>query len=596
MPITNKDIDNYHSNPLMRHGYYKDSVDKYNDLHDHYKDKPNMALITERRPNESDGIKDYRKEIAVPITKEYLWKAILYFMVIRRSKDWSINYGEKNYTSFSSIAEGERPNIYLEKKIPGYQSITNWAFSNLIIQYALDANAVVLTIPRGKQPENEYKTPAPIIFNSPQVIDYRLNEYYVLEGKEVIFYKEREDFIPGKCYYVVDNSVIARFDQTTRTGDFIMNPEYTITNTLGYLPVHHLFGVVTESNGLNVLSDSRLSPMVPHLKEHTREYSDLQAAIIKDLHPKEWAIVTQECTHCKGQTKVSVEKKGKAVWITCPICNGSGNKMPGPYAVDEIKLKPGVTPIIPARGYVQQNVEVIKMQADRIKEHGYNALKSVNLQHIDEIAAGDSGVKRALDMDGGYNTVHSVAEDVVRVTDLVNKDIINWRYSIAVKNPEEREKLIPVIAVPEKYDMASVDKMLTDLSSLINAKADSSIVRAANIDLVNKMFSSDKDKAMLLALEINLDPLAGQSEDVISTGVTLGTIPKTDYILHQYKRELIAKAIGANEKFASLPYLEQMETLRTLAAEMDKDEEPEPKEKPEPVVPPVIPPVPANAN
>lgn len=582
MPITSADINEYHRNPNMRHGYYKESVQKYKDLHDHFVDKPNMDLITKARPNESPILKKYREEIAVPMTKEYLWKAALYFMVIRRSRDWNINYGDT--TGFSSIASGELPNIYLEKKIPAYQSITNWAFSNLLIQYDLDANGVVLTIPRGRQPENEYKTPAPTIFNSPQIIDYRLNEYYVLESAEVIFYKERDNFIQGKCYYVVDNDQIARYDQTTSTGDFILNPEYTITNTLGRLPVHHLFGVVLQSNGLNVLADSRLSPMAPHLQEHTREYNDLQLAIIKDLHPKEWAITSQDCDVCNGKTKIPAQSAtGKAVWIKCGACNGGGKKLPGPFSVDYITPVAGQTPITPPRGYVQQSTEIIKMQAERIKEHGYNSLKSINLQHIDEVYAGDSGIKKALDMDGSYNTVHSVAEDIVRIMDLVNKDIIDWRYSLAVKNPEEREKLVPIIAVPDKFDMASTDKMLQDLSSLINANADSSIIKAVNIDLANKLFSSDKDKAMQLSMEISLDPLAGLSDEIISTGETLGTISKEDATIHRYKRELIAKAIVEDKDFASKSYLEQMEVMRRLAKEknaaVDVEEEEEEEEE-----------------
>jgi hypothetical protein len=57
-----------------RHEDYDDAVEMYEDLEIHADGEYPGKLIDERRPAESDDIKNYRKKIFVPITKPVVTK------------------------------------------------------------------------------------------------------------------------------------------------------------------------------------------------------------------------------------------------------------------------------------------------------------------------------------------------------------------------------------------------------------------------------------------------------------------------------------------------------------------------------------------
>ena len=87
-------------------------------------------LIFERRPSESDKVKDYRKTIYVPMTKNPIRKVFSSLSKIRRSQDWNTQYDAGRVPSF--VAAEETLQDYCETGYPNFQSITNWAFSELL--------------------------------------------------------------------------------------------------------------------------------------------------------------------------------------------------------------------------------------------------------------------------------------------------------------------------------------------------------------------------------------------------------------------------------------------------------------------------------
>ena len=131
-----------------KHPNYKKTVNLTNELRVHYDGQMPEKIISERRPNEPEEVKKYRKDIYVPITKNPISKVITSLQKIRRSKDWSIDYGT---TVPASVRMGEGLEDYCEKNYPGFTSLTNWAFSELIGEYLLDANAFSAVILKTKQ-------------------------------------------------------------------------------------------------------------------------------------------------------------------------------------------------------------------------------------------------------------------------------------------------------------------------------------------------------------------------------------------------------------------------------------------------------------
>ena len=98
-----------------RHVYYHDAVELAEELAVHANGEFPDDLITERRPAESEEIKNYREKIFTPITKPVFTKVYNSLMKIRKSSDWMISFPSD---VSAMIAADETPEEYLMKKFP----------------------------------------------------------------------------------------------------------------------------------------------------------------------------------------------------------------------------------------------------------------------------------------------------------------------------------------------------------------------------------------------------------------------------------------------------------------------------------------------
>ena len=125
---------------------YTESVKLYNDLKVHADGIFPKALIETRRPSESEEILTYRKDNYEPITKLPIGKVINCFSKIRRSPDWMINFPNEKVSG--QITDEETLEKYCTEKLPGFTSVTNWAFDILLPQNLIDANALMALFSR----------------------------------------------------------------------------------------------------------------------------------------------------------------------------------------------------------------------------------------------------------------------------------------------------------------------------------------------------------------------------------------------------------------------------------------------------------------
>lgn len=149
--------------------------------------------IMSRRPSEPEEIKNYRRTIYVPKTKQAISKVIHSLEKIRRAQDWSIKYDPENVPS--SVSESETMEQYCEFRYPSFTSITNWAFSELLKRSLIDANGIVAVIienlPKSK---SEYCKPIARFFGCEQIVEYVEDEYVVLKSKDTTtFYSETKN-------------------------------------------------------------------------------------------------------------------------------------------------------------------------------------------------------------------------------------------------------------------------------------------------------------------------------------------------------------------------------------------------------------------
>lgn len=551
------------------HYYYKQCNDVAESLRIHADGKFPGALITERRPNESPEVFEYRKKIFVSKTKPYFTKIESTLQKIRRSSDWMISY---DANAFDRIVEEENLQTYCEKKYPVFGSVTNWAFSLLLRQYLVDANSVVLIHPLSTpELENEYVKPIATFFSSDEVLDYVEKDYAVLVNRIGCMYKRGNGWEKGESYYVVTTKKIQRYDQLNGRKDFGVTFEYE--HGLDDLPMFKVGGIVMDVYGHHVLYESRISGIVPEFNEAIREYSDLQASKVLHMFPERWEFSQNECNKCKGTGQTIAQLNGNACEVECTSCKGAGYIAAGPYS--KIMLRPtktlegqGQVPNPPA-GFVEKDVEIIKVQEQSIKDHLYYALASLNFEFLAESPMAQSGVAKAMDADGANNTVHSVAEDIVRIMDGVYAWIAKYRYS-AQYNEAEIEEMLPKIPVPEKYDIISGAALGEQIKTAKGNNANAVILNAMEVEYASKVFNNNSEIADRVNLVLELDPLANISEDDKMSRLSNKGITQETYVISSNINEFVQRALEANPDFMELDRVKQRDVIKGYAAEQIK--------------------------
>jgi hypothetical protein len=557
------------------HFFYKGSVKKCKEFEPHSEGCFPTELIECRRPNEPLEVKDYRKTIWVPKTKPTFSRIVNSLSKIRRSPDWLVKHPDQE---FSKIREGETLKDYSEKNFPYFQSVTNWIFSVCLKKYLTDPNGVVLVMPLNTDVEaTEFLQPYPIIFDCCDVAEFVDEDHAILNDQMGCYYsirvgnKTKQE--KGKSYYVVDTVSIIKYDQVDAKGNYteVMNYQHN----LGRLPCFKLGGVICESQSSNYMYESRIAGILPELDEALREYSDLQAAKVLHVYPERWEYTSQECTTCKG-----TGRRNNPAWqvgcdasiqaqIDCNTCSGRGYIASGPYA--KMLIKPAdmgkqQLPTPPA-GYVTKDIEIVKLMDDSVRQHIYDGLAAINFQQIASVPMNESGIAKAVDKDEQNNTVHSIAEDLVKIMDSIYHLNADYRY-MGLYSFEDIVGMLPAIAVPEKFDLFSIANLQEDIGKAKTNKVNPVISNAMEVDYAGKFFSSDPSVKDMVSLTIKLDPLPGLTEDdKMSRLSNKGILPEA-YIISSNINEFVQRALDEDKEFALKPLKEQKVIMIKYAAEV----------------------------
>lgn len=556
------------------HYYYEKTNKKCKAFEPHSEGCYPEHLIGCRRPNEPLEVKDYRKEIWVPKTYPSFCRIMSSLGKIRRSADWMIKYPELGV--FTLIKEGESLEDYCEKHFPNFGSVTNWVFSVTMKKYATDSNGAVLIMPLTPDvPETDFLQPYPLLFDCCDVVEFVPGEHAILNNPLGCTYTTPKGVIKtGKSYYYIDTIAITRYDQVDAKGTMLPNDPYE--HGLPILPCFILGGVVSETEGNKFLYESRIAGILPEFDEALREYSDLQAAKVLQVYPERWEFTQQECSTCKGTGK----RRNPAWTDGCSLplqlpCDNSGCNngyiASGPYAKLLIRptsnLEGGGSIPNPPAGYVEKDVEIVKLMDEGVRQHIYDGLAAINFQELAEVPMSQSGVAKSVDRDEQNNTIHAIAEDLVKIMDNVYKISAYYRYK-GLYTFEEIDKMLPQIPVPEKYDLLSITNMQTELNAAKTGKTNPVIVNAMEVDYASKRFNTDESVRDLVSLTLKLDPLPNISEDEKMARLSnKGILPET-YIVSSNINEFVQRALDEDPKFAGLALRDQKSKLLTYAQEI----------------------------
>lgn len=549
-----------------RHANYNLTIELAKRITVHANGEIPEKLIYKRRPSEPEEIKEYRKQIYVPITKNPIGKVITSLQKIRRSQDWSIQYDKEKLPSV--IAENESLEYYCENNYPGFTSVTNWVFSELLQRYLYDANSFVAVIAK-ELPVNssQYIQPVADVFGSEQVIDYVENEYVVLLSADKVKYtseKGYRTYFDGNIYYILTTTHIIRYRQVNRSGDLDIDLIYE--HGFDRLPAFKVGGVFNRRINNDTVYESRIASMVPSLDEASREYSDLQAEIVQHIHSEKYIYTNLECPHCKGLGLGKEKEK-------CPHCGGVGHiKSVSPYGEYLIKAQSigEVSIPTPPIGYIQKSTEIAKLQDERVSAHIYKALASINMEFLSNTPLNQSGVAKEVDKDELNNFVNSIAEDLVRIMDRVYFFICEYRYSVVVSDPDVRKTLLPTIYVPEKFDLLSSSYLMTEIQQARTSNVNPVLLKDMEIEYARKKYNADQDVANELESIYDVDPLYGYSQDEKVVMLNNNGVTERDYVLSCNVIQFVRRAIDENKEFFSLDLMHKKEVIMKYVDEIVK--------------------------
>ncbi len=229
-----------------------------------------------------------------------------------------------------------------------------------------------------------------------------------------------------------------------------------------------------------------------------------------------------------------------------------------PAAADQLQLP------TPPAGFVEKDVEIIKVQEQGVQDHIFNALASINFEFLAATPLNQSGTAKEVDKDELNNTVHSIAEDLVKVIDKVYWLIALYRYS-AQYTPDEIYEMLPMIAVPEKYDILSTKYFDEQITSAIKNKLNPAIINAMEVSYATKAFNNDLDIAEHVGLILRVDPLAGISEDDKNSRLMNNGISQLDYVVSSNINKFVDNAEGLDKEFADKEREEQLKVIYAMA-------------------------------
>lgn len=568
--FTSDEIDGYLKEKVFGY-YYKNAKDIAEEMATHADGKFPEKLLYTRRPNEPLEVMEYRKTIFTAKTKPTFTKILSSLQKIRRSADWSIKYSGE----FGKIAEEETLENYCEYNFPGFTSVTNWIFTVMLRKYLIDPNAVVFVSPGETNiPENEYTKPVAHVYDSCHVIDFEQDDFAVLVNPLGAVYYVRDKPNRGKRYWFATTKSIEVWDQVNTRGQF--ERTQLVDHNLDALPVFQLKGMLIEQVLNYNLYESRISGVIPELDEAVREYSDLQAAKVLHIYPERWEFTQNECTSCKGTGKRSNPLYtgpgcGCEAHTPCDKCV-NGYTVAGPYS--KIIVRPmgvleqggsGSIPNPPA-GYVEKDVEIVKIMEESIERHIYNALSAINFEFLSKTPLSESGVAKEVDKDELNNTVHSIAEDIVSAMDNIYWFIAKYRYGL-LYNDEKIAEMVPQVTVPEKYDILSSSHLQEELKGAKESKFNPVLLNAMEKEYASKKFNTDPEVSDMVQLVLNLDPLPNISEDDKMSRLSNQGITQETYVISSNIQEFVRRAIEENKGFAEMEVSKQKEIMVLYAQE-----------------------------
>jgi hypothetical protein len=524
-----------------------------------------VTLIDERRPSESDHIKEYRRKIYLPKTKQPCFKVLNSLKKIVKSPDWNINYTKAEKPA--KIREGEQLEDYCEKKLPFFGSVENWFYSYGLKELLTDPNGLICVLPikYNLEDKTEYRRPYPYFVSSEHVFDYVEEEYAIFRTNHSYEYKSDNGKNTFKEFVicVVTKDEVWEVKQINTKGDYELT--MVLSLTFGKMPAFRIGGIYKEIIDNSSVYESFVSAILPGLDAAARENSDLDAEVVQHIFTTMWYYASQGCITCVGTGSVMKAK----VQVVCGTCSGAGVMPKSPYK--DLIVKPGTldenTPKPPFAGHIEKNTEIVKIQDERIANHIYESLSAINMEFLAQTPLNESGKAKEVDRDDLNSFVYSIAyHGVENVINKIYYFINEERVMDIPLTEKEKSAMTPKIAIPERFEILS-ENYLREQITTSKDKINPIIGGEEEIEFVNKKFANNPGAKERIKTSIQLNPLPFMSSEQKDAAVLAGTILKEDAMVSNYIQFFVEKAVNEHDDFLEMEYEEKYNIVQGYAKE-----------------------------
>jgi len=540
----------------------KKADELYEALEIHIEGKYPFQLINERRPNESTEIKEYRYKIYQNVFKSTTTRILTSLGKAKKAEGLQINYP----VDTTSTPDAEKLQRYVTEDVPMIGNVVDWGFETMLKMMLMDANAICVVAPANlDKAQTEYLQPVPHIFDSDDV------QYVNHFAKLVVLKGEKEKYTStdgrkydAEVFWVINEQAVEKWVQINSAKDFQLRESWN--HNFGELPCFTLGGIAVDTDNGCILYESYIQGIVAWLNEAVREYSDLQAEVVQHIHSTFWAYSTQDCTKCRGTGQIG--RNGQFVQCDASGCN-SGKIDVSPFSNIMIKTSSlgaaaGQTIPVPPAGYITKNIDIVKLQWERIKEHIYNALASINMQFLDNVPLAQSGIAKSVDRDELDNFVHTVTSRLLRNVEHIIYLMALTRYSGTMSKEQIRE-LLPTFRIPMSFDLMNSSYLIDEIDKAKKANISPLIVSELEKQLAAKKFNDEPKVFRMVQAQYDLDPLLGLTTDEKLAMLTNDGISQIDYVVSCNLPRYITQAFEENEDFHTLPLLEKRDVLKQIA-------------------------------
>lgn len=532
-------------------------------------------------PSEPDFAREYKIENFRAITKPYYQKICSTVSKINRAPDFLITFPVEKQARINEEFSLEK---YLNK-FHEHHSFREWVFNYWVKQLLDEPNGVTVILPSEEQDELDLYVKVEVdCYPAESVIKYEKGEYCILREGE-------------NEWYYIDNTYVIEIEKTlehyndkgvTKTAD-----RYVIKKVekhlAGLLPVIYNGGVIKETvdqyGDTEKVFESFIAGIVPCFDQALLENADRNVSIPLHVYPEKETFAQNICTACNGEKTVResyITKAGKNSFrdVTCKTCEGIGYLTAGAFSTTVRKPQKTNELQIPFPGtvYITKDLEPVKMLNEDVQRLLTEGLKAVNLEFLSEMPANESGVSKVIDWESANDFLYTVANWVVMRMNWMIKVINRERYAFALyqdkgtyKDYLEMDKYLPMVQVPERYDIITAKAITERIESATKAGVSSSYVTELEKRLVEKEFRGDKETVAYQKTVIELDPLRGMTEEDRVLKLTNGGVSQLDYVISSNINNFVWEAYLTNKKFYELEPLQQKAQIKTIAEKYMKE-------------------------